>query len=346
MMLRQIQDGGTVYRVVRQIAGGGMGQVYEARQCGADGFQKPVALKVMQPALCQDAAYQALFTLEARTAARLQHPNVVPIHHLGQDAEAGLYMVMDYVHGLSMQEVLRLQRLRGERLPTALSLYLIGQLLQAVDYLQEQCNVYGDSLQFVHRDICPDNILIGSDGRVRLTDFGIAHSTLHSDALSNMGPTGRYAYMSPEQATRTPQDGRSDLYAVGAVLFELVCGEPPREPSSDSFGHEAACSGLVRWTLLPADLPAGLRRMLERLLAAQPEERYADTTTLLADLQALQTALGAAADARGLREHLGRIAPFLYERSVHPLRKLTRPTTPAQPASPPPADHAQALALH
>ncbi|HLM75303.1 MAG TPA: serine/threonine-protein kinase, partial [Polyangiaceae bacterium] len=163
------------YEVIRAIASGGMATVHLARTVGEGGFERLVAIKVMHPHIATDPAFVAMFLDEARLAARIRHPNVVATHDV-QKSPAGVFLVMDYIDGPSLHHVLRSLHERDRVLPLDITLRIIGDALAGLHAAHELCGDNGEPLNLVHRDISPDNILVGNDGLARITDFGVARA--------------------------------------------------------------------------------------------------------------------------------------------------------------------------
>jgi len=271
------------YQVDRELGRGGMGVVYLARDLALD---RLVALKVLPPALAVAADVRERFLREARTAAQLSHPNIVPIHH-AEAVEGIAYFAMGYVDGESLGDRLRA---RGT-LPVA----------EAVRYLREAAwaLAYAHARGVIHRDVKPENLLLErGTGRVLVTDFGIARDATRADNLTRTGHVlGTVHYMSPEQVAGEPLDGRSDLYALGVVGYQLLSGRLP-------FDGEVATAVLVAHATRPApslasvapDVPRAVAAVIDRCLAKDPEARPA-TGEALAD--ALGAALAQAEVAAG-----------------------------------------------
>jgi serine/threonine-protein kinase len=223
--------------IVREIASGGMGTVYEALQCGVRGFSKRVALKAILPALLDNAQLRELFVQEAHLVADLVHENICQIYHLGevQDLEGGavrLYMTMELIDGPPLAKLLERHRARGTTIPIELAAFIASRLSRALEYAHALADpATGRPLGIVHRDICPQNVLITRGGVVKLCDFGVAklaERRLASDVEGQV-LVGRARYMSPEQARFEPTDARSDVYSLAVVLHELLSpGEPAK----------------------------------------------------------------------------------------------------------------------
>ncbi len=199
------------YRLVSRLAGGGMGEVFRGHDLLLD---RPVAVKILQPSLAGDRDLVERFKLEARAAARLNHPNIVSIHDWGAEDERTYYMVMEYVAGTDLREVMTL---RGAMDPSA-----------AVDVLVAVCDALtvAHEAGLVHRDVKPENILIARDGTVKVADFGIAIVADADRTMPGGNIPGTLRYLSPEQARGLAATTASDIWSAGAVLFELLTGEP------------------------------------------------------------------------------------------------------------------------
>ncbi len=205
------------YRVERRLASGGMSQVYVGHD---DRLDRPVAIKVMNAELAADPAFIARFTREARAAARILHPNIVTVHDQGTDDHHGaVYLVMELVRGGTLRDLLRKQH----TLTAGEALAIIEPLLTGL------AAAHAEGL--VHRDIKPENILIDRAGRVLIADFGLARAVAESSHTTQSGKAGAVfgtiAYLSPEQVTKGYADARSDVYAVGIMLYEMLTGQPP-----------------------------------------------------------------------------------------------------------------------
>lgn len=211
------------YALFREIASGGMASVHLGRLLGPVGFSRVVAIKRLHPHLARDPEFVAMFIDEARLAARVQHPNVVPtLDVVALDGE--LFIVMEYIEGESLARLVRLAKTKGQRIPLdVINAVMIGTLhgLHAAHGARGEG---GRALGLVHRDVSPQNILIGADGLVRVVDFGIAIAAGRSHRTASGVLKGKLRYMAPEQVMLEAVDRRTDVYAASVVLWELLAG--------------------------------------------------------------------------------------------------------------------------
>jgi eukaryotic-like serine/threonine-protein kinase len=251
------------------IASGGMGSVHIGRLLGLAGFSRTVAIKRMHPHLAAEPQFVTMFLDEARLAARVVHPNVVAM--LDVVAEEGeVLLVMEYVRGAS------LAKLRSRSMPLEVASAILVGVLDGLHAAHGAADADGRPLSIVHRDVSPQNVLVGADGVPRVLDFGIAKALGRLHTTREGDVKGKAGYMSPEQICSQPVDHRSDIFAAGVVLWELVAGA--RLFDSDS--PLASMMRIVDETPPPLedvrpDVPAGLAAVVARALARAPSERFA-----------------------------------------------------------------------
>jgi hypothetical protein len=276
------------YQLLERIAVGGMGEVYRARSLGEEGFEKPVAIKRILPSYASDVRFVEMLVTEARIHAPLNHRNIVQIHDLGISEDHEYFIVLEYVDGHDLGGLLsRLneRRLRGigpVRVPDAVALYIAIELGEGLHFAHELRDEKGEPLGLIHRDICPSNVLLSYAGEVKLSDFGLAKRNTDHSIVGSL--KGQLAYMSPEQARRASLDRRTDIFSLGAVLFEMLTGEPLRTFGDDIAGWQQVASGTVpsarqhRADILPA-----LEQLLAGALAPDPRDRLPDARSFVAE---------------------------------------------------------------
>src|SRR5262245_39723249 len=211
------------YVLLRRIARGGMAEVFLAQQRGLEGFDRRVAVKRILLQLADALDFIKMFFGEVRLAAQLGHPNIVHIYDFGK-VEDDHFIAMEYVGGVHAGRLMRCGE--GDRLPATMVARIGADAAAALHYAHELRAPSGRPIGLVHRDVSPANLMVSFDGVVKLCDFGIAKAAALGDQLTNPGQVkGKYAYMSPEQTTGTPLDGRSDVFSLGIVMWELVTGQ-------------------------------------------------------------------------------------------------------------------------
>jgi serine/threonine-protein kinase len=282
------------YEIIRVIASGGMAQVCLGRALGAGGFERLVAIKAMHAHLAAEAEFVDMFLDEARLAARIRHPNVVATLDVQQD-DQGLFLVMEYVEGPALQAVLRQQRRARRTLPIDLALRIFVDALAGLHAAHELTGAEGEPLHLVHRDISPHNILVGVDGVTRLTDFGVAQAESRLSTTRGGQVKGKFPYMAQEQIQRAPVDRRTDIYAAGAVLWEMLAGE--RLVRGDNDGQLLAQILKAEWRSVQAlnpGVPAEIEAVCQRALQREPDDRHPTAAAFAEALEAAAKAAGMA----------------------------------------------------
>jgi serine/threonine-protein kinase len=263
------------YAIFDEVASGGMATVYLGRLMGSGGFARTVAIKRLHPQFAKDPEFVAMFLDEARLAARIRHPNVVPT--LDVVASRGeVFLVMEYVQGESLSRLAKGLRARGERVPLPILLRIMSDALQGLHAAHEARDERGVPLDLVHRDVTPQNILVGIDGVGRLLDFGIAKAAGRAQTTREGQIKGKLAYMAPEQLTNSGVTRQTDIYAAAVVLWEMLTGERLFSGGSEL---DLLAKLLKRDIRRPSEIVAGVPAVLDdvvmRGLASDVSGRYA-----------------------------------------------------------------------
>ena len=263
-----------------------MAEVFLARANWPMGFTKTLVLKRILPQLTGDPRFVEMFLSEARLASQLNHPHLVQIFDFGED-HGQYFLAMEYVDGPSLHVLIHRARARGMALPPAVCAWLAASACEALAFAHDFADPEtGQPLGLVHRDISPDNILLTQQGNVKVVDFGVAKAAGQQHRTKTGIIKGKLPYMAPEQIRAQPLDRRVDVYALGAVLYELLTGFKPFNAPAEA----ALMRAILFDPLLPAvkrrpDLPKALQEILEVALAKDPERRYPDCTRFQAALE-------------------------------------------------------------
>ena len=345
------------YTLLERIAVGGMAEVWKARMRGVEGFQKTVAIKKILPYMTGNTDFISMFIDEAKLAAQLSHPNIVHIYDLGKIG-SDFYIAMEYVEGKDLRSLLNAARQHDLPLPLGLALLIAVRLANALGYAHRKRDFEGREMALVHRDVSPQNVLISYDGDVKLCDFGIAK------AVSKVGQTqmgalkGKLQYMSPEQARGTQVDARSDIFSLGAVLFEMLTGQRLFDGDSEMSVLEAVRQVKVRppSQVVPT-IPREIDDIVMHALAGRPEDRFQTAGELEQRLEAVLYALKPSPSYSDLAAYVRRVlesppaTPRGRRRGPPPRRRpppppscrpwLLRLPRPPQPAQPRAREHRQ-----
>lgn len=272
------------YHLLEKIATGGMAEVWRARAYGLAGFEKILVIKRVLDNLVKDEEFVRLFIDEAKISVELLHVNIVQVFELNE-VNGSYYMAMEYVHGLDLARLVT--RTHGKPFPIPLALFVISEVLKALDFAHSRTNEAGRHLEIVHCDISPQNILVSYAGEVKITDFGISRAAFQAKSLHDV-IRGKYAYMSPEQVDGKLLDGRSDLFSLGIVLFELLTGRRLFKGRT----REETISR-VRKAEVPSprtyrpEVSEDLEGILLKALAVRPQDRFTTAGAMLEQISAL-----------------------------------------------------------
>lgn len=278
------------YRVVRQLAEGGMGKVYLARVEGAEGFKRPVVVKVMRSDMRRAEQGNRLFKREAQILSKMQHPAITNIIDFGIE-DGNHVMVLEYVHGYAVSDWLDFRHARKLGVPVDICLYIVRRILDALNYAHHFQFEDGTEGEIVHRDVAADNVLLDNKGYVYLLDFGIASMAGSEHQVStNSGVfRGKLGYAAPETLGGDPATARADQYSAGILLWELLTLETPFQ--ADSAGQTVMRmmkEQLPPISTLRADTPPGLDHVLAKVLQKEPENRYESVRDFSRELRHFQ----------------------------------------------------------
>jgi serine/threonine-protein kinase len=274
------------YVLFREVAHGGMATVHLGRLRSVGGFARTVAIKRLHPPFARDPEFVSMFLDEARVAARIQHPNVVSVLDVVA-SEGELFLVMEYVHGEGLSKLTRHATAQGIGTPQKIAAGILVDVLYGLHAAHEARNERGDPLNVVHRDVSPQNVLVGVDGAARVLDFGIAKAAQCAHAATRAGQLkGKLGYMAPEQVATGPVDRRADVYAAGVTLWEALTGQ--RMFPQLEIPHLIA-EILTREHVPPSRIAPGtspeLDAVVMRALERDPSDRYATAADMAADLE-------------------------------------------------------------
>jgi serine/threonine protein kinase len=290
------------YKRIRRLGIGGMAETFLAVQRGAAGFEQRVCMKFILPGYRGNADFKRLFLREASIAASLRHSNIVGV--IDVDAAVG-YMVLELVDGVDLRTLLNAAP--GRKLPPELAALVTVELCKALAYAHGRFR-RGQPDGIVHRDVSPSNVLISYAGEVKLTDFGVARAMSADVEPLSTTVKGKLCYMSPEQARGQLLDGRSDLFAVGVMFYELLCGRRPFDGNSDAETLLRVTSGqFTPLRQVAPEVPPGLTHIVERLIQRDREQRYASADDCIDALSTLAPRLTSFRDlgnmAKAARPH-------------------------------------------
>lgn len=272
------------YELLTKFATGGMAELFLARELGVAGLERVVVIKRLLPHLADDPESVDMFLREARLVARLNHPNVVQTYELGEE-DGEYFLAMEYLHGSTLRELQGLADDRGEGLPLEIAVSSIDQAARGLHAAHELRDFEGNLVELIHRDVSPQNLMVTEEGYVKLLDFGVAKAAEGKEATQSGNLKGKFSYMSPEQLHREELDRRSDIFALGVVLWELMTGER----LFDRDGELETMQAITEESVPPpssrnAAIPDPLDAVVIRALAKDREQRYQTAEQLRQDL--------------------------------------------------------------
>lgn len=292
------------YLLEERIGAGGMAEVWKARRQGLEGFQKTVAIKRILPHLSADADFVEMFIDEAKLAAQLNHANIIHIYDLGKIDES-YYIAMEHVEGNNLRAVLKEARSRGEAIPVGISLWIAHALTEALDHAHHKRDFSDQELGLVHRDVSPHNVLLSFEGDIKLCDFGIAKAAFRNSNTQSGALKGKLRYMSPEQARGEQVDARSDIFATGAILYEMLSGRPLFSGDSElSLLEVVREAGFEDLKTVDASLPEPVCDLVRGALAKDPRERVPSAGSFASGLEECLKTLNLTVGKSDLAEYM------------------------------------------
>jgi hypothetical protein len=333
------------YEVLARLASGGMAGVYVARAIGVAGFERLFAIKVLHPHLAHEEEFISMFLDEARLAARIRHPNVVPTIDISDTPDAGFYLVMEYIEGDHLGALLQKAWKLGKRLPFPVTLRVVVDALEGLAAAHNLTDESGRRLQLVHRDISPHNVMVSTDGVARITDFGVAKAEVRLSTTREGQFKGKLAYMAPEHASNGDADQRSDLFSMAIILWESLAGRR-------LFRAENHAATLNKICLEPipslSSVDAGLALfdpLLAKALARDPNDRFQSAEEFAEAVEEAAPMLGGLAKAREVAQLVREYAAEKLSRDSDLIRSAIAQLTLAGGAMEPPTPIDQAMPI-
>ena len=262
------------YEIVARLKAGGMATLFLGKRCGASGFSRHLAIKVVHEHLASDETFVRMFVDEALLSSKIQHPNVVHVEEL-REVDGRHYLVMEYVHGCSLAVLIRGLRRSKRAFNADLATYIAAKVAGGLHAAHEATGSRGEPLSVVHRDVSPQNVLLSYKGHVKLIDFGVAKAAGRATQTTGGSLKGKIRYMSPEQAFGRPVDRRTDVYALGIVLWEMLTGRHAFRGD-----NEFALLEIVRHPEVPPartfnpNVPEALDAVIQKALEVDVEDRF------------------------------------------------------------------------
>ena len=310
------------YHVIERIAVGGMAEIYLGVAQGVEGFERPVVIKKVRRRFSRDSRFHAMLVKEAKITGSLNHPNIVQILDLGQNEREEYFIVMEYVEGKDLRTVMDRTEEREIRLDWDVVLYIAVEICAALEYAHKKVDEDGRPLHLIHRDVSPSNILISQAGEVKLTDFGIARYGRDVSVVGSL--KGKLGYMSPEQARTELLDHRSDIFSLGAVMFEILLGRRVFNGDTDLELLDQVREGRVpRPTAIDSSMPEQLEQILLRALAPDPELRYQSAEEMGAAIRGFQFQFSS---VRVGPDNLARLLRRLFPEEPQPSQPRKQPS--------------------
>jgi serine/threonine protein kinase len=282
---------GSRYQLGDKLGNGGMAEVFAGTMLGVEGFARKVAIKRVLAGLSQVPTFASMFVTEAQIVSQLAHPNIVSVLDFSRDLEDRLFLVMEYVDGKDLASLLH-----AGSIPPSLAIFIVIEMLRGLGYAHDLPDPTTGTRGVIHRDVSPQNLLLGYEGAVKVSDFGLAKARAASEGVWSETVRGKPSYMAPEQVSGEMLDGRTDLYAVGVMLWEMLAHRPLFTGTSKEIMAQVMFKGIATPSELRGGVPADLETVTMKLLARDRDARY---PTAEAAIEALLQCGDVPRDGRG-----------------------------------------------
>jgi serine/threonine protein kinase len=307
-----------------RISVGGMAEVFKAKSYGVEGFEKIIAIKRILPTMGEDRDFIKMFIDEAKIAGQLAHANICQIFELGR-IDGSHFIAMEYIWGKDLLQIQNRLRKIKQPMPVAMACFTIAKVLEGLDYAHRKRDPLGRPLEIVHRDCSPQNVLVSYEGEVKIIDFGIAKATSRNSRTMAGVLKGKFGYMSPEQVRGLPLDRRSDIFALGTMLYECLTGDRLFQGETDFSTLEKVRNVDIRPPReLNPMIPQAVEAVILKALAKDVEDRYQWCSEMLADIQAFLMAQEVVFTAKSLSSWLKEVFSSEIDRERQQLEQYKR----------------------
>ncbi len=273
------------YLLLDRVSVGGMAEVFKAKSYGVEGFEKIIAIKRILPTMGEDRDFIKMFIDEAKIAGQLAHANICQIFELGR-IDGSHFIAMEYIWGKDLLQIQNRLRKNKVQMPVPMACFAIAKVLEGLDYAHRKRDPLGRPLEIVHRDCSPQNVLVSYEGEVKVIDFGIAKATSRNSRTMAGVLKGKFGYMSPEQVRGLPLDRRSDIFAIGTMLYECMTGERLFQGETDFSTLEKVRNVDIQAPrAINPNIPEAIEKVILKALAKDVDDRYQWCSEMLADLQ-------------------------------------------------------------
>ncbi|MDQ3341449.1 MAG: protein kinase, partial [Myxococcota bacterium] len=312
------------YLLLDRISVGGMAEVFKAKSYGVEGFEKIIAIKRILPTMGEDRDFIKMFIDEAKIAGQLAHANICQIFELGR-IDGSHFIAMEYIWGKDLLQIQNRLRKIKQPMPIAMACFSIAKVLEGLDYAHRKRDPLGRPLEIVHRDCSPQNVLVSYEGEVKVIDFGIAKATSRNSRTMAGVLKGKFGYMSPEQVRGLPLDRRSDIFALGTMLYECLTSDRLFQGETDFSTLEKVRNVDIRPPReLNPNIPEVVEKVILKALAKDVDDRYQWCSEMLADLQAFLMSQDVVFTAKSLSGWLKEVFSSEIERERQQLEQYKR----------------------